>query len=303
MPSIFRFSIYARLATTLVAIGVGGTAFLLPMTAQTPPSPAPTRPEAVPVKPSAPYVPTPEAVVTEMLQLADVKPQDVLYDLGSGDGRLVIAAVQKFNARRAVGIEINPGLVNRSQENAQQAGVASRVDFRQQDLFQADFRDASVVTLYLLPKLNLQLRPKLLSELKPGSRVVSHAFSMGDWKPDRVVLVPGRYPQRILYYWVIPANVGGTWQFSLTPSLGRSQANTIQLEQKFQQVTARFDLNGRPLRVTNLKLVGDQLSYDGTQAIEGKDVPVRFTGQVGGNRLEGRLAIGPQTYNLVAQRQ
>lgn len=153
--------------------------------------------------PDVPYVPTPEAVVDRMLQLAKVNRNDVVYDLGSGDGRIPIAAVQKYQARRAVGVDINPELVREAKQNAQNAKVSDRVEFREQDLFKTDLREASVVTLYLLPEVNLRLRPKLLSELKPGTRIVSHAFDMGDWKPDRVENVEGR----TIYYWTVPKNV------------------------------------------------------------------------------------------------
>lgn len=158
---------------------------------------APTR------SPDVPYVPTPEAVVDEMLKIAKVNSNDVVYDLGSGDGRIPIAAVQKYNARRAIGVDINPERVQEANQNAQQANVTDRVEFRQQDLFETDLREASVVTLYLLPEVNLRLRPKLLSELKPGTRIVSHAFDMGDWKPERVVNVDGR----TVYYWTVPEKV------------------------------------------------------------------------------------------------
>ncbi|WP_026730936.1 class I SAM-dependent methyltransferase [Fischerella sp. PCC 9605] len=150
-----------------------------------------------------PYVPTSPEVVNAMLQLAQVKKDDVLYDLGSGDGRIPITAVQKYGVSRAVGVEINPELVQESQQNAQKAGVSDRVKFQQQNLFQTDFSDASVVTLYLLPDVNLKLRPKLLKELKPGTRIVSHAFDMGDWKPQQTVQVQGT----TLYLWVVPENV------------------------------------------------------------------------------------------------
>ncbi|MBW4495342.1 MAG: class I SAM-dependent methyltransferase [Oscillatoria princeps RMCB-10] len=150
-----------------------------------------------------PYVPTPDAVVGEMLKLALVTGDDVLYDLGSGDGRIVIAAAQKFGTR-GVGIEINPRLVQKSRENAEKAGVADRVKFLQQNLFEADLSEATVVTLYLLPDLNLKLRPKLLKQLKPGTRIVSHNFDMGDWKPERAVRVRDPANQHFLFYWVVP---------------------------------------------------------------------------------------------------
>lgn len=153
--------------------------------------------------PDVPYVPTPEAVVDRMLQIAKVNSNDVVYDLGSGDGRIPITAVREYNARRAVGVDVNPERVREANQNAQQANVTDRVEFRQQDLFETDLRNASVVTLYLLPEVNLRLRPKLLNELKPGTRIVSHAFDMGNWKPDRVETVDGRN----IYFWTVPENV------------------------------------------------------------------------------------------------
>jgi phospholipid N-methyltransferase len=171
--------------------------------AQTTPITAPTQTQSPEQSPDVPYVPTPQAVVDRMLQIANVTSNDVVYDLGSGDGRIPITAVQQFNAQRAVGIDINPERISEANQNAQQANVTDRVEFRQQDLFDTDLSDASVVTLYLLPDVNLRLRPKLLSELKPGTRIVSHAFDMGDWKPERVEKVEGS----TIYYWTVPENV------------------------------------------------------------------------------------------------
>ena len=149
------------------------------------------------------YVQTPSEVVTEMLRLARVGRNDVVYDLGSGDGRLVIAAARDFGAR-GVGIEIDPKLVALSAESAQRAGVGDRVTFRQGDLFQADLSDATVVTLYLSTAINLRLRPKLVRELRPGARIVSHAFAMGDWNPDQTTSVQTRDRVVEVYLWVIP---------------------------------------------------------------------------------------------------
>ncbi|TFI52354.1 methyltransferase domain-containing protein [Mastigocladus laminosus UU774] len=154
-------------------------------------------------KADVPYVPTSPEVVNGMLQLAQVTKNDVVYDLGSGDGRIPITAAQKYGVRRAVGVEINPELVQESKANAQKAGVSDRVTFQQQDLFQTNFDGATVVTLYLLPDVNLKLRPKLLQELKPGTRIVSHAFDMGEWKPKKTVQVQGS----TLYLWVVPDQV------------------------------------------------------------------------------------------------
>lgn len=149
-----------------------------------------------------PYVPTPQLVVERMLEIAKVDRQDLVYDLGSGDGRLVITAAQKYGAR-GVGIDINPRRIQEAKANAKEAGVTDLVEFRQQDLFETDLSNATVVTLYLLPAVNLKLRPKLLKELKPGTRIVSHAFDMGDWKPQKVERASGR----TIYYWVVPEQV------------------------------------------------------------------------------------------------
>jgi precorrin-6B methylase 2 len=152
-------------------------------------------------RPDVVYVPTPQEVVDGMLELANVKGDDILYDLGSGDGRIPITAAQKYSTR-GVGIDINPERIREANENAKNAGVTDKVEFRQEDLFEADFSEATVVTLYLLPELNLKLRPKLLQELKPGTRIVSHAFDMGDWKPERTVQVGGKN----IYLWIVPNN-------------------------------------------------------------------------------------------------
>jgi len=145
------------------------------------------------------YVPTPYEVVDEMLRLARVKKGDVLYDLGSGDGRIPVTAAKKFGVR-AVGIDIDPQRIKEANENAKKNGVTKLVTFRQEDLFKTDFKDATVVTLYLLPDLNVKLRPRLLAELKPGTRIVSHQFDMGTWQPEKKVELNGR----VVYLWTVP---------------------------------------------------------------------------------------------------
>ena len=145
------------------------------------------------------YVPTPQTVVEEMLRLADVKKGDVLYDLGSGDGRIPITAAKKYGIR-AVGIDIDPERIWEAENNARGAGVERLVQFKREDLFKTSFKDATVVTLYLLPDLNLKLRPRLWAELKPGTRIVSHQFDMGDWKPEKKLEMDGR----VVYFWTIP---------------------------------------------------------------------------------------------------
>ncbi|MFB6278627.1 MAG: cyclopropane-fatty-acyl-phospholipid synthase family protein [Salinibacter sp.] len=155
-----------------------------------------------PTESDVPYVPTPEPVVDRMLELADVGPDDVVYDLGSGDGRIVIRAARKYGAR-GVGIEIDPELVKEARQNAKNAGVSDLVEFRQGDLFKADFSDATAVTLYLLPSVNQKLRPMLFEQLAPGTPVVSHDFDMGKWSPERTVDVSGD----TIYRWTIPEEV------------------------------------------------------------------------------------------------
>ena len=145
------------------------------------------------------FVPTPQDVVEDMLRLANVKKGDVLYDLGSGDGRIPITAAKKYGIR-ATGIDIDPDRIKEANDNARKAGVTNLVTFRQEDLFKANFKDATVVTLYLLPALNEKLRPRLWAELKPGTRIVSHQFEMGDWKPEKKLESNGR----TVYFWTIP---------------------------------------------------------------------------------------------------
>jgi len=152
-------------------------------------------------QPDVPYVPTPQEVVDGMLKLADLKPGDVVYDLGCGDGRIVITAAKEYGSH-AVGIDIDPERIAEATGNARKAKVDNLVNFRRGDLFEADIAPATVVTLYLLPSINLKLKPKLLHDLKPGTRIVSHGFDMGDWKPDRRETVGGRN----IYLWIVPPN-------------------------------------------------------------------------------------------------
>jgi ubiquinone/menaquinone biosynthesis C-methylase UbiE len=178
-----------RLLLALLA----AAALTLPACAQQAVTGAPAR------SPDVPYVPTKQEVVEEMLRMAGVKPGDVVYDLGCGDGRIVVTAAQKFGAR-GVGVDIDPRRIAEATANAQRAGVEKQVTFRVGDLFEADIRDATVVTLYLLPDVNLRLKPKLLRDLKPGTRVVSHDFSMGDdWKPERTLRLGNDW----IYFWTI----------------------------------------------------------------------------------------------------
>jgi SAM-dependent methyltransferase len=163
----------------------------------------PPAPAQAPAEVRAPYITTPTEVVEEMLKVAKVTKDDVVYDLGCGDGRIVIAAARRYGAR-GVCIDIDPARIKEARENARKAGVADRLEFYAQDLFESDLKGATVVTLFLMKSLNLRLRPKLLRELKPGARVVSHAFDMGDWKPTKRVEVGDGRAWGMIYYWVIP---------------------------------------------------------------------------------------------------
>ncbi|HEX6213094.1 MAG TPA: methyltransferase domain-containing protein [Methylomirabilota bacterium] len=157
-------------------------------------------------EPEVPYVPTHERVVAEMLKVANVGKNDVLYDLGSGDGRIPITAAKRFGTR-GVGVDVDPARITEARENAKKAGVADKVTFMQQDLFETNIKEATVVTLYLLPDVNLRLRPKLLADLKPGTRIVSHNYDMGDWKPLKTITV--KVPEEhTIYYWVVPPKTG-----------------------------------------------------------------------------------------------
>lgn len=188
-------------------------------------------PSATPPIPDVVFVPTPFQVVDQMLDVARVKSGDVLFDLGSGDGRIVIAAAKRFGIR-ATGIDIDPRRIAESRVNADTAGVSRLVEFREADLFATNLTSASVVTLYLLPALNVRLRPKLFAELKPGSRVVSHSFDMGDWRADSTLSVD----TRIVYFWVVPADAAGDW--ALTAAIeGTEQRHNLNITQKYQDLT------------------------------------------------------------------
>jgi hypothetical protein len=249
--------------------GVVTALFALPLAAQQPPGL------------DVPYVPTPREVVAVMLALAGPTRDDVLYDLGSGDGRIVIEAARRFGTR-GVGVDLDPVRVEEATANARRAGVQGRVRFRRQDLFDTDLRPASVVTLYLLPRVNLELRPKMFEQLRPGTRVVSHAFDMGDWRPDTVVevKVSQGLGRAMVYAWTIPAKVAGSW--TLTTPEGRRIS--LPLRQRFQRFTGPGGLSGR--------LVGDRIDFTLTERVNGRPVTRRFSGRVAAGGMSGRVAGG-----------
>src|SRR5262245_5041821 len=189
------------------------------------------------------WVPTPQSLVDKMLDMAKLTPKDIHYDLGSGDGRTVITAAKR--GTQAYGVEFNPDMVKLSERNAAKEGVADKAKFINGDIFQTDFSQATVVTLYLLPSLNVKLRPTIL-KMKPGTRVVSHAFTMDDWQADQTENVEGR----TAYMWIVPAQVGGKWQVT---------GGELTLKQNYQMISGVLKQNGKD-RIVKGKLHGDQIT-------------------------------------------
>jgi SAM-dependent methyltransferase len=244
----------------------------------------------------APYVPTPMSYVDRMLTLAEPGPGDVLYDLGSGDGRIPIGAAQKYGIRKGVGIDIDAGLVKLANENAARAGVADRATFIRADVFEADFSDATIVTLYLLPDMNVRLRPRLLA-LKPGTRIVAHRFGLGDWQPDRSILADENAPRPLnwteddihrLMLYVVPGRAEGAWR-------GRAQtggALSLRLEQRYQKLSGSVDLGDGPLRIRSGRLDGSRVSIELADRGRGRDATVRLDGEISGDTMRGTVVTG-----------
>ena len=232
-----------------------------------------------------PYVPTPQVVVDRMLHLAKLKAGETVIDLGSGDGRIMIEAATRYGAR-GFGVEIDPRLVKLSNDRAAKAGVADRVKFLQQDLFKTDFHEANVLTLYLLPDVNLALRPKILAELRPGARVVSHDYGMGDWRPDAQETVPapdkkvGARKESQVFMWTVPAKVAGEWRLEVSSAAKHTR---MVLKQKFQSVSGNVELTGQgDLPVKEGGLRGDELRLMLADAVE-------MVGRATGDTLAGTL--------------
>jgi hypothetical protein len=219
------------------------------------------------------WVPSPDDVVDRMLTMAQVTSNDFVIDLGSGDGKIAIAAAKKFGAR-ALGIEYNPDMVKLSQDNARSAGVAEKASFRRADIFATDFSQATVVTMYLLPALNMKLRPQLLS-MRPGTRVASHSFSMEDWEADEISSLDGRRA----YFWVVPANVMGGW---LVDAGG--QKADINIEQTFQKIQGTVALGAMHAGLRDARLRGANIAF---AYVDSTGVRRDFTGTISGGKMEG----------------
>jgi hypothetical protein len=217
------------------------------------------------------WVPTPQALVEKMLDMAKVTAQDYVIDLGSGDGRTVITAAKR--GAKALGIEYNPEMVELSKRNAAKEGVSDRASFAKADLFESDLSQASVITMFLLSSINLKLRPKIL-DLKPGTRIVSNTFDMGEWKPDQSATIPNCNSWCTAHLWIVPAQVNGTWKMP---------QGELTLKQAFQTVTGTLKAGNNVAQVTG-KLDGDQISFMAGEA--------QYVGKINGNVMEGSLKSG-----------
>lgn len=220
-----------------------------------------------------PYVPTPQEVVDRMLQLGKVRAGEFHIDLGSGDGRIAVTSASKYGAR-ALGVDLNPVRIEEARANAKKVGVSDRVTFELKNLFETPIGQADIVTMYLLPSVNIQLRPKVLSDMWPGTRIVSHAFDMGDWQPDHKESVTGR----TVYLWVIPARVEGRW------SVEGSHTFTVNLKQTYQQIEGTADIGGKSVPLRDASLNGAEIGF----AVDIDGLPYRFQGLVSGDRIDGR---------------
>jgi hypothetical protein len=253
-----------------------------------------------------PYIQTPMNVVGVMLAIAEVGPQDYVIDLGSGDGRIVIAAAKRYQAR-GLGIDMDEWLIAESRVSAAREGVSNKVEFLHQDIFLADFRAATVLTMYLLPEVNLELRPRILFELTPGTRVVSHDWDMGDWEPDRRLVVEapektvGLKKESAVYLWIVPARVAGYWRGVLAGP-GGEESVVIEFAQRFQNASANVWLRRWTLAGSG-RIRGDNISLSLHRAtwMPGSK-PLSFTLRVADGRLEGEALDGEQRYVLRATR-
>jgi methylase of polypeptide subunit release factors len=253
------------------------------------------------------YVPTPQIVVDEMLKMAKVGPKDFVIDLGSGDGRMVITAAKKFGAR-GYGVDLDPVLLKRSNDNARAEGVADRARFVEQNLFEADLSQATVITSYLLPEMNEKLRPKILA-LKPGTRVVAHDYHMGEWLPDeeRTLQVPekkvGNPGVSYVYFWLVPARVAGRWNSEVVTKTGAQKIEFL-FDQRYQNLNGSARVGGQDLKLRAPKIEGERVSF----SVLGK-VRQDFSGVVKGDVIEGTVRTGegatavttPWTATLVAR--
>jgi SAM-dependent methyltransferase len=262
----------------LALTGVAVTAF-----SQAQPAAKPFEPQVGQEGKDVVWVPTPQALVDRMLDMAKATPKDYVMDLGSGDGRTVITAAKR--GIRATGIEYNPEMVELSKRNAEKEGVGARAEFKKADLFETDFSQATVITMFLLPDINLRLRPKIL-DMKPGTRVVSNTFTMGEWQADETSTVPessGYYRTALL--WIVPAKVEGAW---------KSAQGDLSIKQSFQVIVGTVKNGNVAAAIMNGKLRGDQINFTAGGA--------EYVGRVNGNTIEGTIKASGKTSEWKATR-
>jgi hypothetical protein len=245
---------------------------------------------------AGPYVPTPQVIVDRMLQFGNVTASDFVIDLGSGDGRIVRTAAKTFGAS-GFGVDIDGELVERSNSMAQREGIADRAKFYREDVFKADLTRATLLTLYVLPEMMANLRPKLLTELKPGTRIVSHDYHFGDWLPDNRVSfdVPEKaeavgFSSTTLYHWVVPANVGGRWRLQVEGV--KMPEATLELQQKFQMVNGKTQAGARRSDIGNVSLNGRTFEFAADFGADPKGHRYTYSGTVQGDTMEGEVVWG-----------
>jgi SAM-dependent methyltransferase len=230
-----------------------------------------------------PYEPTTYEIAEEMIRMADVQRDDLVYDLGCGDGRIVIMAVKEKGAR-GVGVDLDPKRIRESIANARAAGIGGRVRFFRQDLFRTDIRAATVVMLYLWPEVNLRLRPRLFAQLKPGTRIVSHSHKMGDWQPDQV----SEASNHNLYAWTIPANVTGVWTWLM--SLGGVERRVVlRFNQHFQEINGSVAIDGSVSSIAGPSIKGDRIRLIAEPEVGGSRMTMTFDGRVDGDTIHGTI--------------
>ena len=241
-----------------------------------------------------PFVPTPPGVVAAMLGIAGVGPEDHVIDLGSGDGRIVIAAAKQRGAR-GTGVEIDGALVGVARHEAQREGVAGRVEFMEQSIFLAEIGQATVIMMYLYPRLMLQLRPRLFAELRPGTRIVSHDFDMESWRPDARVTVPvpdKPYgpPSSEVYLWIIPANAAGAWQWRSSDGAAAVEYE-LTLSQSFQMLEGKALIGGQPGRLEGGRMRGGEIRLMLIAGAGGRTLRHEFSGRVDGDAINGKVRL------------
>jgi len=239
-----------------------------------------------------PYVSTPMTVVHTLLKLGSVGPNDFLIDLGSGDGRIVITAAKEYGAR-GCGVDLNEKLVNLSKKYAIAEGVAERTAFYVKDIFKTDIHAATILTMYLLNEVNLEMRPRLLKELKPGTRIISHDFHMGAWRPDKMLFLDLRKYYRgdtLLYLWTVPANVAGQWQWQLYFQ-GEYQDFDLEIEQYFQDIRGDVYNQNQKLFVFNPSLAGDQIRFSLISEMGDRMIRQDYSGRVQGDIIDGTVKL------------